>query len=215
MYEAHNTTNFASLLVEKFSYVVLNVAVYEKVIEMSTKRRQCRNNPDVFCYFCGEYMMEKYRFNVRDFIKRAYEAYFGMKLGDQDKSWEPNKVCKHYTETLRFWTLRKVSSMRFGVPMVWCEPKNHHDDCYFCMVDMIGWNQRKKKNCYYSDIESARRPIPHCVEVPVFTSLPHLTADKMLLEAIDDTDSSDSSISSSSSMAAAASSLGAKPKPFI
>ena len=47
-------------------------------------------------------------------------------------------------------------------------------------------------------------------------SLPssYLTADKMLLEAMDDTDNSDSSISNSSNMAAAASSLSAKPKPF-
>jgi len=44
--------------------------------------------------------------------------------------------------------------------------------------------------------------------------LPDLTADEMLLEAMDDTDSSGSSINSSSSMAAAASSLCAKPKPF-
>ena len=92
------------LFAGKFSYVVLNKAVCEKVVEMSTKRRQCRNNTDVFCYICGEYMMAKYRFNVRDFTKRAYEAYFGMKLGDQNKSWAPHKVCKHCTETLRFWT---------------------------------------------------------------------------------------------------------------
>ena len=70
------------LFAEKFSYIVLNNAVYEKVVEMSTKRRQCRNNPDAFCCICGKYMMAKYRFNVRDFTKRAYEAYFGMKLGD-------------------------------------------------------------------------------------------------------------------------------------
>ena len=91
--------------------------------------------------------------------------------------------------------------------MVWREPKNHQDGCYFCMVDMSGWNWRKKKDWYYLDIESARRPIPHCAEDPVsvFTCLPDLTADEMLLEAMDDTDSSDSSISSSSSMAAAAS----------
>ena len=84
------------------------------------------------------------------------------------------------------------------------------------MVDMSGWNQRKKKDWYYPDIESARRPIPHCAEVPVpvFTSLPDLTADEMLLEAMDDTDSSDSSISCSSRTAAAASSLSAKLKPF-
>ena len=54
--------------------------------------------------------------------------------------------------------------------MVWREPKNYHDD-YFCMVDISGWNQRKKKDWYYPDIKSARRPIPHCAEVPVFTFL--------------------------------------------
>ena len=31
--------------------------------------------------------MAKYRFNVRD-----YQAYFGIKLRDQDKFWAPNKV---------------------------------------------------------------------------------------------------------------------------
>ena len=90
------------LFAEKFSYIVLNKAVYEKVVEISTKRRQCRNNPDVFYYICGEYMMAKYQFNVKDFTKRAYEAYFGMKLGNQDKSWAPHKVCKQCAETLRF-----------------------------------------------------------------------------------------------------------------
>ena len=144
------------LFAEKFSYIVLNKAAYEKVVETSTKQRQCRNNPDVFCCICGEYMMAKYRFNVRDFTKSTCEAYFCMKLWDQDKSWAPHKVCKHCTEMLCFWTQGKVSSMRFGVPMVWCEPKNHHDDCYFCMLDMSEWNQRKKKDWYYPDIECAR-----------------------------------------------------------
>ena len=59
------------LLAGKFSYIILNKAVYEKVVEMSTKRRQCRNNPDVFCYICGEYMMAKYRSNLIDFTKKS------------------------------------------------------------------------------------------------------------------------------------------------
>ena len=82
--------------------------------------------------------MAKFQFNVRYFTRRAYEAYFGIKLVDQEKSLAPHKVCKHSTETLRFWTHGKVSSMRFGVSMVWRELKNHHDDCYFCMADMSG-----------------------------------------------------------------------------
>ena len=39
------------LFAGKFSYIVLNKAVYEKVVEMSTKRRQCRNNPELFATF--------------------------------------------------------------------------------------------------------------------------------------------------------------------
>ena len=85
-------------------------------------------------------MPAKYRFNVRDFIKRAYKAYFDIKLWDQDKSWAPHKVCKQCTETLRGWIQGKTTSMQFGFPLVWREPKNHHEDCYFCMVGMTGWN---------------------------------------------------------------------------
>ena len=78
-------------------------------------------------------MLAKYRLNVRDFTKRAYKAYFGIKLGDQDKSWAPHKVCKLRTERLRCWTQGKATSMRVGFPMVWREPKNHREDCYFCI----------------------------------------------------------------------------------
>ena len=83
---ANILTGTIYLFAEKFSFIVLNKTVYEKVVKMSTKRRQCRNNPDVLRYICDNYMMAKYRFKVRDFTKRAYEAYFSMKLRNQDKS---------------------------------------------------------------------------------------------------------------------------------
>ena len=105
--------------------------------------------------------------------------------------------------------------MRFEVPMVWREPKNHQKDCYVCLGDMTGWNQRKKKDWYYPDIESARRPVPHCTEVPVpvFTFLPYLTTHETLLEAMEHSNSSCSNYSSTS-IAAEASSLSTNPKPF-
>ena len=84
------------------------------------------------------------------------------------------------------------------------------------MVDMIGWNQRKKKErCYSILTESARRPVLYCAEVPVptFTSLPDLTEDETLLEAMEDTDSSCSNYRFTS-MDAEASSLSTNPKPF-
>ena len=80
---------------------------------------------------------------------------------------------------------------------------------------MTGWNQRNKKDWYYPDIESARRPVPYCFEVPVpvFKFLPDLTADETLLEAMEDSDSSCSNYSSTS-MAAEASSLSTNHKTF-
>ena len=138
-----------------------------------------------------------------------------MKLGDQDKSWAPHKMCKHCTETLCFWTQGKVSSMRFGVPMVWREPKNHHhhDDCYFCTVDMSGWNQRKKIDIILI-LSLLDDPYHIALKFQFQFSLPYLTLLqlKCYWKRWDDSGISDSSSSSSSSMAAAASLLSAKTK---
>ena len=144
---------------------------------MDSSRRRCLNDPDIFCYICGSYTSKQQRKPISDFMKRAYLAYFGVKLGDQDKQWAPHIVCKTCVEHLRQWTVGKRCSLQFGVPMVWREPKNHHDDCYFCMVNIKGINRNHRKRWTYPDIESARRPIPHSAEVPIptFTNLPELT----------------------------------------
>ena len=74
--------------------------------------------------------MEKPRKNITDFARQAYLAYFGVALGDQDKSWAAHKVCKTCLESLRLWSNRERKSLNFGVPMVWREQKNHNDNCF-------------------------------------------------------------------------------------
>jgi hypothetical protein len=49
----------------------------------------------------------------------VYYAYFGVKLGDQDKSWAPHKVCYFCVEDLRKRSNGKKKAFRFGVPMIW------------------------------------------------------------------------------------------------
>ena len=68
-----------------------------------------------------------------------YHAYFGMSLGDQDKEWVPHIVCQTCFINLYNWACKKLT------PMVWREPSNHHDDCYYCMVKTIGYNQKTNK----------------------------------------------------------------------
>ena len=137
-----------------------------------------------------------------------------MKLGDQDKQWAPHKVCKNCTDTLCFWTQGKAKAVRFGVPMVWRSPKNYHDDCCFCMVNMLGRNRYKKNLWYYPDLESARWSVPHCEEVPipVFSFLPKLVLNDDLLAETGEANSDESNYSSSMSDTTAE--WQSKVKPF-
>ena len=110
---------------------------------MSTLRlRGCVNDPDSFCYICDRFTRKKDRRNVTPLIKNAYYAYFGVKLGDQDKTWAPHKVCISYMSTFSLW-MKGKKHFSFGVPMVWREPQNHLSDCYFCAVKTTGKNLKR------------------------------------------------------------------------
>ena len=88
-------------------------------------------------------MLQNQSCNISEFVKEAYNGQFKMKIGDQDKSWAPHKVCTTCRETLRKWTEGK-RFMKFIVPMVWREQKDHITDCYFCMLSLQGKSCKKK-----------------------------------------------------------------------
>jgi hypothetical protein len=54
---------------------------------MTCIRRKCKLDPDVFCYICGSFATPKQRTTITDFVQKVYHAYFGIKLGDQNKPW--------------------------------------------------------------------------------------------------------------------------------
>jgi hypothetical protein len=64
-----------------------------------------------------------------------------IESGDQGKSFAPHIACSTCVEGLRYWYDRKQNAMLFAVPMQWREQKNHYDDCYFCMVNVTGYNK--------------------------------------------------------------------------
>lgn len=129
--------------------------------------RGCKISPDMFCFICGEYTVKKQQRNISEFVKKVYFAYFNLKLGDQDKDWAPHKVCRRCEEDLRLWSKGKKKSFRFGIPMMWREQQNHSTDCYFCSVDVTGFNTRNKKTISYPNLHSAIRPVFHSSEIPV------------------------------------------------
>ena len=136
---------------------------------MSVKR-PCKISSDCFCYVCGYYSPTQKKHNVipetKFFI--AYESYFGMKMGDQDKSWAPHFCCGSCRSTLEGWMHRSRKCMPFAIPQIWREPTNHHDDCYFCMVNISKYKSKKdRKNIVYPSISSSIAPVNYGPELPI------------------------------------------------
>ena len=99
-----------------------------------SSRRSCKNDPDMFCYVCGKFTLRQHRKSISEFVVKAYFAYFGIKLGDQDKRWAPHIICSVCYSNLHGWTCGK-RSLPFGIPMIWREATNHTNDCYFCLIN--------------------------------------------------------------------------------
>ena len=62
---------------------------------------------------------------------------------------------------LSVWMNGKRKAIPFSVPMVWREPKNHFNDSYFCMTNIVGFTKKNKSKITYPNCESARKPLPH------------------------------------------------------
>ena len=104
------------------------------------------NDKNSFCYTCGEFVFKENRKTIDEFYMKAYYTYFKIKLGYHDKTWAPQSICKSCKESLRLWTTGNRTAPKFGIPMIWREPPNHVDDCYFCMTNLVGYNKKKRKN---------------------------------------------------------------------
>lgn len=98
----------------------------------------------------------------------AYKAYFGMPVGNQDKSWAPHVTCATCKNTLEGWYRGEKRAMKFGDPRILREPTDHSTNCHFCMVDPSKRRTGKKAPAViYPNIPSSIAPVPHGPELPV------------------------------------------------
>jgi hypothetical protein len=152
--------------------------------------RKCKNDPNRFCYICGQVTLLDRQSPITNFVKKSYHAYFGVKLGDQDKAFAPHICCKTCVEGLRRWSKRKQRCLPFGVPMVWREGRDHVTDCYFCMTNLEGINRKNKQHVKYPDVPSAIKPVPHGPEVPIPNPPNNLDSSSDSCEEMDEMDES-------------------------
>jgi hypothetical protein len=93
--------------------------------------------------------------------------YFSCPLGDQDEDLAPHVICMSCSKGLNDWMNRRKMAMLFVIPMIWWEPRNHVDDCYFCCASVTGFSATNKHKIMYTNLNSAMWPIPHDKNLPV------------------------------------------------
>jgi hypothetical protein len=70
----------------------------------------------IFVTSVGILQLKKQQRNIREFVIKVNYAYFGVKLGDKDKSWAPHEVCSVCGEELGQWSKGKKKSFSFWGP---------------------------------------------------------------------------------------------------
>lgn len=120
-----------------------------------------------FCYVCGDNIVKERRHDISKSDEDVYCYYFGAVI--YRKMWAPSTICTECRAALKSWWSRKLSSMKFGVPMQWSEPDKHDKrTCYFCLnYQGFGFNRKRKSNFKYQSTPNAIRPMPHDDEHPV------------------------------------------------
>ena len=148
----------------------------------TSKCRGCLNKANSFCYVCGDLTAVAQRRTITSLLRTTYFHYFDCNIGDQDKSLAPHICCKPSYNGLTAWFKGKKAAFNFAVPMVWREPRNHTDDCYFYLTNITGFNASSRKKIKYPNLRSAKRSVPHADDLPVPTHL----VNKDLLSSLDE-----------------------------
>ena len=136
--------------------------------------RQCRNSPDSFCYVCGYYVGEKHISNKIVKEAKYWTAYMYTVLWNVH--WGPgqglgsacNVICGSCRSNLEGWLRGSGRVMPSAIPIVWRDPQNHHDDCYFCMINITKYRKvMGRRALTYPSIPSSIAPVPHSETLPV------------------------------------------------
>lgn len=120
--------------------------------KLQVSRNPCANKVDQFCYVCANFEPESFRRPINESIKNQYLKCYNVPMTNLDKSWVPKSICNVCRINLGRWDeIKKEAVIQ---PTIWREPKNHYNDCYFCLCDISGYNNKNKRTLKYTNVES-------------------------------------------------------------
>ena len=94
LFSTMNSYNYHLILsTSKLVFNVFFFFSFRSSLFLTMSARQCKTNPNKFCYIRGELTFAKEKHSITSHIKKMYMAYFDCYFGDQDKSWAPHVCC--------------------------------------------------------------------------------------------------------------------------
>lgn len=151
---------------------------------MNMSKSKCKNSANVFCNICGKFCISSQRRDISENTKTYYELYFGRVIQNPDENWVPDIACKSCEVNLSLWWNGTRAQMPFAVPMIWKKPRNHRNDCYFCMTNVVGFSAKNKHKINYPDCASAVKPVMHGANFPIPVTPNHIESQAVLGEPI-------------------------------
>ena len=67
--------------------------------------------------------------------------------------------CGNCRSAVEEWLFGTRKSLPFAIPRIWREPTNHHNDYYFCMIDIKKYKDRR--HLKYPSLPVYISPVPH------------------------------------------------------
>jgi hypothetical protein len=124
-------------------------------------RQLCNSQPDRFCFICAKYCFLKQLRPINDNVREEYDSCFKQPLCDQEphKWWAPKYICTTCLNSLSKWKRKLSNSFKFSTPAQWCEPRDHVNDCYFCLINPKGYSATNRHLIVYPTSTSVTRPI--------------------------------------------------------
>jgi hypothetical protein len=171
LYNCHGDCHSIFVVIET-EYLILEY-FYDKNCNINMPRK-CVNTKSNFCYICEGIKFSLQKRNLMPLMKTAYHHYFGMKVGDQDKSFAPHICCNSCSVILREWLKGKKISIACSTHGL----ARAYKTCRRLLFLLNSANKsriiiEKIGTVKYLNLPSAIRLIPHSDSLTVPTT-PHI-----------------------------------------
>lgn len=128
------------------------------------------DNKDKFCYVCSKYTINNYAIKINDEIITLFNYCFKVSARNLNSIYSPNIICKICLSNMRNHK-SKNEQLKIKVPAQWRDPRNHPNDCFFCLTSIKGYTHQTRDKVSYNYGYSCTSPLLNAKRSPLVDNI--------------------------------------------